>query len=98
MHRTRAIADSWTGASSSGGGFAEQASVLQAPAVARAGRRDVARAEAEAVLHLHRRPSDDGFLPRLVDSVPYAGPLLIGVATSVWLYDLLLLVKLLVLG
>lgn len=41
-----------------------------------------------------RRPS---LLLRAVDSLPYLGPLLVAMATSIWLYDLLLLVRLLVL-
>ena len=71
--------------------------VAVAQAAASAARDRAAVQQATALATLDRRRSRTTRLQRAVDGLPYLGPLLVALATSIWLYDLLLLVRLLVL-
>lgn len=50
-----------------------------------------------ALATFERRRARTTLLQRAVDTLPYLGPTLVALATSIWLYDLLLLIRLLVL-
>ena len=72
----------------------ELALVAQAASVAQQ-QRDAA---VPLVITPTRRRRSDGVLPRMVDAVPYLGPALVSIATTVWLYNLLVLARLAVTG
>ncbi len=69
----------------------------EASAAAAAARERTTAQRGAVLATLERRRSRTTLLQRAVDSLPYLGPFLVALATSIWLYDLLLLVRILVL-